>query len=114
MPATKQTARFAPRTGHGIDDAGTPETIVLWIEWQHGGQWAVGRMVNPHLRDNANHARADDYLFTGFEMQAALAAANEALDSDLEVSRDDGRNEDVAPFDEEELRTRLERWFFDH
>ena len=114
MPATKQTARFATRTVHGIDDSGTPETIVLWIEWQHGGQWAVGRAVNAGERENPQLSRQDDYLFTGFELQDALDAANEALDSDLEVSRGDGRNESVEPFEEEELKARLERWFFDH
>ena len=115
MPATRQTtARFASRTVHGIDDAGTRETILLWIEWQHGGQWAVGRMVNPHLRENPNQARSDDYVFTGFEMQDALDAANDALESDLDVSYEDGAEEEVAPFEEEELRVKLERWFFDH
>jgi hypothetical protein len=112
VPTSTSTARFATRTVHGIDDAGSVETITLWIEWQ-GGQWAVGRVVNGHLRENPSHARPDDYLFTGHEMQDALTAANDALDCDLDVSRDDGRNEDVDPFREDELRTRLERWFFE-
>ena len=40
----------------------------------------------------------------GSSCRTALEAANDALDSDLEVSRGDGRNEDVEPFAEEELQ----------
>ena len=47
-------------------------------------------------------------------MGDALEAANEALAADLEVSRADGLNEAVRPFAEEELKAKLERWFFDH
>jgi hypothetical protein len=47
-------------------------------------------------------------------MGDALEAANEALTTDLAVSAADGRNENVRPFEEDELRRRLERWFFDH
>jgi hypothetical protein len=109
-----KAVRFATRTVRGLDDAGRDEAISLWIEWQPGGQWAVVRMVNAGERENPKLPRPDDYLFTGFELQDALAVANEALDSDLEVSRSDGSNEDVEPFSEEELKARLERWFFDH
>jgi hypothetical protein len=110
-----QTAgRFAERTLHGIDDSGRTETISLWIDWLDGGVWGVGRVVNAALRENPHLAREDDWLFRGYEMGDALAAANEALTCDLEVSRADGKNEDVRLFDEDELRRRLERWFFDH
>ncbi len=71
-------------------------------------------VVNRALRENPLIAREDDWLFRGYEMGDALAIANEALTTDLEVSRADGLNEDVRPFDEDELRRRLERWFFDH
>jgi hypothetical protein len=110
-----QTAgRFAERTLSGIDDSGRMETISLWIDWLDGGLWGVGRVVNVALRENPQLAREEDWIFRGYEMGDALAAANEALTTDLEVSRADGRNEDVRPFDEDELRRRLERWFFDH
>jgi hypothetical protein len=110
-----QTAgRFAERTLHGIDDSGRRETISLWIDWLDGGMWGVGRAVNSAHRENPQLAREDDWIFRGYEMGDALAAANEALTCDLEVSRADGTNEDVRLFDEEELRRRLERWFFDH
>jgi hypothetical protein len=114
LVSNNKAVRFATRTVRGLDDAGRDEAITLWIEWQPGGQWAVGRAVNAGERENPELARVDDYLFTGFELQDALEAANEALDSDLDVSRSDGRNDNVAPFEEEELKTRLERWFFDH
>jgi hypothetical protein len=47
-------------------------------------------------------------------MGDALAAANNALSDDLEVSAEEGVNEDVKPFAEDELLKPLERWFFGH
>jgi hypothetical protein len=114
VASTQADGRFAERTLHGIDDAGQRETICLWIDWLAGGQWGVGRVVNRAHRENPLIAREDDWLFRGFEMGDALAIANEALTTDLEVSRADGLNEDVRLFEEDELRRRLERWFFDH
>jgi hypothetical protein len=114
VASTQTDGRFAERTMHGIDDSGQRETICLWIDWLAGGQWGVGRVVNGALRENPLIAREDDWLFRGYEMGDALAIANEALTTDLQVSRADGLNEDVRPFDEDELRRRLERWFFDH
>jgi hypothetical protein len=111
---TKPEARFAERTLHGIDDSGRTETITLWIDWLAGGQWGVGRAVNASHRENPLLPREDDWLFRGYEMGDALEAANEALTTDLAVSRADGKNEDVRLFEEDELRRRLERWFFDH
>src|SRR3954452_19293726 len=111
MATQASVSRFATRTVRGTDDAGTAASITIWIEWAQGGEWAVGRVVNAHLRENPALPRSDDFLFRGFEMADALAAANEALASDLDVSRADGRNEDVQPFGDEELRRRLERWF---
>jgi hypothetical protein len=58
--------------------------------------------------------RADDFLFEGYEMGDALEAANNAISDDLEVSAEEGVNEDVQPFTEEELLKPLERWFFGH
>jgi hypothetical protein len=46
-------------------------------------------------------------------MQDALDAANAALSADLDVSRDVGETRTATPFDEAELRPRLERWFHD-
>src|SRR5262249_6117856 len=114
LDSNSKSVRFATRTVHGLDDSGRDEAITLWIEWQPGGQWAVGRMVNAAARENPLIARGDDYLFMGVELQDALDAANDGLDADLDVSRSDGRNADVEPFAEEECKAKLERWFFDH
>jgi hypothetical protein len=110
VAATGQGQRFAVRSVSGIDDAGGTETVSLWIEWQPGGVWAVGRAVNAEHRENPAMPRADDWIFTGYEMADALEAANDALEADLSVSSAPG---DVPPFAEDELRHRLERWFFD-
>jgi hypothetical protein len=73
--------------------------------------WAVGRAVNPQHR-RSDEARADDYVFQGFELNDALVAANEALEDDAVVSEQDGSGEKVRPFVREELLGPLERWFF--
>ena len=51
------SVRFAEREVHGVDDAGEPERIVIWIERLPGALWAVGRAVNPQYRptDEARH-----------------------------------------------------------
>jgi hypothetical protein len=111
--ATTQATRFATREVRGVDDAGRAETITIWVEWCAGGSWRVCRVVNAEQRESLASVHADEIVFEGYEMGDALEAANEALECDLEVSRADGRNEDVDPFREPELRRRLERWFFD-
>jgi hypothetical protein len=103
--------RFAERVLHGIDDAGSQERIVVWIERKPGAVWAVGRAVNPqHRRDGG--PRADDYVFEGFELEDALEAANNCLEDDLDVSEKDGVGEHVKPFTRDELLKPLEKWFF--
>ena len=57
MATTDQGTRFAWRVVHGIDDAGRPETITLWIDWRSGGVWGVGRAVNVEQRENPHIAR---------------------------------------------------------
>src|SRR5215210_7281910 len=105
--------RFAERLVHGVDDAGSEETIVIWIERKQGALWAVGRAVNPQHRAS-DEPRRDDYLFEGYELDDALEAANEALEDDLSVSERDGRAEKLKPFTRGELLKPLERWFFGH
>ena len=102
---------FAQRNVRGVSDDGRPELVTLWIERKPGALWAVGRAVNLSERRDGN-VREDDYLFEGYEMGDALEAANGALASDLDVSRDDGIASEVAPFSDAELLRRLERWFF--
>ena len=110
----RASRHFAERKLGGLDDHGVREEVRIWIDWLPGGIWGVGRVVDLSSRENPSLVREDDWIFRGYEMGDALAAANEALTTDLEVSRADGTNEDVRLFDEDELRRRLERWFFDH
>ena len=105
--------RFAERVLHGIGEEGGREEIVVWIERRPGALWAVGRAIDIGNR-MTSQPRADDYVFEGYEMGDALAAANNALQDDLVVSAEDGVTETVRPFREEDLLKPLERWFFGH
>jgi hypothetical protein len=107
------SAVFAQRVVEGVDDAGAPETIVIWIERKPGALWAVGRAVNPQHR-RSEEPRRDDYIFEGYELEDAIERANETLEDDAHVSADDGRPGDAEPFAREELLRPLERWFFGH
>jgi hypothetical protein len=104
--------RFAERVVAGVDDEGREERVVIWIERKPGALWAVGRVVNPQLRQT-DEPRHDDYLFEGYELEDALDAANAALEDDVSVLEQDGANLGrVAPFKRAELIGPLERWFF--
>ena len=103
---------FAERVVHGVDDAGAAEEIVIWIERQPGAVWAVGRAVNPEFPTGAGSPK--DYVFQGYELDDALANANDTLTDDLKVSDGDGRVQDVQLFSRDELLKPLERWFFGH
>ena len=80
----------------GVDDAGDEERIVLWIERRAEGVWAVGRAVNPQLRDS-DETRPEDVIFEGYELEDALQHANEALEDDVCVLEGDGREADAKP-----------------
>ena len=103
--------RFAERVLVGVDDAGHEERLVFWIERRAGGLWAVGRAVNPHLRQN-DAMRPEELLFEGYELQDALDHANEALEDDVKVLESDRGEVDVRPFTRREVLPALERWFF--
>jgi hypothetical protein len=105
--------RFAERVLHGVGDDGSREEIVIWIERRPGAVWAVGRAINFRHRPDSR-PRPDDYIFEGYELGDALEVANGALSDDLAVSAEEGVNEDVKPFRDEELLKPLERWFFGH
>jgi hypothetical protein len=105
--------RFAARTVQGLGEDGGREEILIWIERRPGALWAVGRAIDIGNR-RSPQPRADDYVFEGYEMGDALAAANTALRDDLEVSAEEGLTETVPLFAEEELLKPLERWFFGH
>ena len=105
--------RLAERVVHAVGEDGTRDDIVIWIERRTGALWAVGRAINPRNRAVPG-PRADDFVFEGYEMGDALEAANNCLSDDLHVSAEEGVNEDVRPFADEELLKPLERWFFGH
>jgi hypothetical protein len=104
---------FAERSIRGVGDDGAAEVVTIWIERKPGAIWAVGRAVD--LAERADGlVRPDDYVFEGYEMGDALEAANAAIDADLDVSAEEGKPQEVAPFTEPELLVPLERWFFGH
>jgi hypothetical protein len=104
---------FAERSIRGLGDDGAAEIVTIWIERKPGALWAVGRAVDLKQRSDGL-VRADDYIFEGYEMGDAVEAANAALDSDLDVSAEEGNPQEVEPFTESELLVPLERWFFGH
>ena len=105
--------RFAERVLHGVGDDGSREQILVWIERRPGALWAVGRAIDIGNRMTPQ-PRLDDYVFQGYEMGDALEAANNALRDDLAVSSEEGLNENVPLFAEDELLKPLERWLFGH
>jgi hypothetical protein len=111
MRVSSDRGRFAERVLQGVDDAGREERILVWIERKPGALWAVGRVVNPHLR-NGKATKASDYVFEGFELEDALEHANATLEDDLTVSERDGRGTHCTPFTREECLKPLEAWFF--
>ena len=111
MKQRSRAGRVAERVLDGVDDAGSQERIVFWIERRPGAVWAVGRAVNPNLRRTDDPVAAD-VIFEGYELEEALDRANEALEDDVRVLETDGRAPSVRPFTRRELLPLLERWFF--
>jgi hypothetical protein len=111
MRRSSREARYAERNLVGVDDVGEEERIVVWIERRAGAVWAVGRAVNPQLRES-DEPRPEDVIFEGFELDDALDRANEALEDDVRVLEEDGRPADARPFTRKEVLPLLERWFF--
>ena len=111
MRKSSREGRYAERTLVGVDDVGEEERIVIWLERRPGAVWAVGRAVNPHLRD-ADEPRPEDVVFEGYELGDALDQANEALEDDVRVLEEDGRVVEARPFTRKEVLPLLERWFF--
>lgn len=111
MRASSKEARYAERTLIGVDDEGAEERIVIWLERRPGAVWVVGRSVNPHLRES-DEPRPEDVVFEGYELEDALARANEALEDEVEVLEGDGLEADPRPFTRKEILPLLERWFF--
>ena len=84
---------------------------MFWIERRAGALWVVCRAINPQLRV-IDEPRPEDVVFEGYELEEALAKANEALEDDLRVFEEDGRTPNVRPFTRREVLPLLERWFF--
>jgi hypothetical protein len=108
---SSREGRYAERTLVGVDDIGKEERIVIWIERRPGAVWAVGRAVNPQLRES-DDSRPEELVFEGYELGDALDRANEALEDDVRVLEEDGRTVDARPFTRKEVLPLLERWFF--
>jgi hypothetical protein len=108
---SSREGRYAERVLLGVDDVGEEERIVIWIERRAGAVWAVGRAVNPQLRES-DASRPEDVIFEGYELGDALDRANEALEDDVNVLEGDGRPADARPFTRKEVLPLLERWFF--
>lgn len=113
MTGRSDAQRFAERLLRGVGVDGSKEEIVIWIERRTGALWAVGRAIDFRNR-SIPEPRDDDYIFEGFEMGDAIEAANNALSDDLAVSAEEGIDQAVPPFREEDLLKPLERWFFGH
>lgn len=111
MRRSSREGRYAERVLVGVDDAGEEERIVLWLERRPGAIWAVGRAINPQLRD-ADETRPEDLIFEGYELEDALEHANEALEDDVRVLEQDGLSANARPFTRKEVLPLLERWFF--
>jgi len=108
---SSREGRYAERMLFGVDDVGEEEQIVIWIERRAGALWAVGRAVNPQLRES-DESRPEDVIFEGYELGDALDRANEALEDDVNVLEGDGRPADARPFTRKEVLPVLERFFF--
>ena len=86
----------------GVDDVGAEEQISIWIERRPGAVWAVGRVVNPQLRES-DDPRPEDVIFEGYELGDALDRANEALEDDVSVLEGDGLPANARPFTRKEV-----------
>jgi hypothetical protein len=111
MKRRSREGRFAERVLDAVGDDGEGERIVLWIERRPGALWVVSRSVDPQLRSQGEPREAD-VVFEGYELEEALARANDALEDDVSVLERDGREVDVRPFTRKEVLPVLERWFF--
>ena len=111
MKAPAREGRFAERVVEGLDDGGSTERVVIWIERRSGALWAVGRQVNPQHRET-DAVRDDDYVWQGYELDDCREAANAALEDDAVVSEGDGSGAKVRPFRRDELLAPLEKYFF--
>lgn len=100
--------RTIPMPDH--DERGI-ESILIWIERREDGSWSVGRASDLTQREHGE-PREHDYVFTGFEIDDALDAANGALEDDVVASEQDGISVDISPFLRRDLEDPLNDWFW--
>lgn len=93
------------------DDERGIASILIWVERREGGEWAVGRASDLAQREYPE-PRDSDYVFSGFEIDDCLEAANNALEDDLSASEMDGIDESVRPVTRRELEEPLNEWFW--
>ena len=103
--------RFAERTIVGRDDRGEEERVVIWLAFRPGALWAVGRAVNPHLRDSAQ-PRPEDTVYESYELDDALEHVNEMLEDEARVVDEDGVEQLVRPITRKDIEPLLERKVF--
>lgn len=108
-----QSKWYAVRTIHMPDDDERGiDSIRIWMERREGGEWAVGRASDLAQREYPE-PRDTDYVFSGFDLDDALQAANNALEDDVVASEMDGMTEEqVRPFTHKELEDPLNEWFW--
>ena len=114
MPeSTVRTNWYATRTiPMPADDERAIDSILIWIEHRpQDGSWAVGRASDLTQRDFAS-PRQTDYVFSGYEIDDALDAANGALEDDLVASEQDGISAGAQPFLRRDLEEPLNEWFW--
>jgi hypothetical protein len=110
VKAPARDGRFAERVVEGLDDGGSRERVLIWIERRAGALWAVGRQVNPQHRES-EEPRSEDYVWEGYELDDCLEIANEWLEEDVTVTETDGGHGKTLPFTRREIEPRLERIF---
>ena len=103
--------RFAERVVVGRDDQGEEERIVVWLAFRPGALWAVGRAVNPHLRES-DAPRPEDTVYESYELDDALGYVNDMLEDEVRVVEDDHQPQDVKPITRREVEPLLERKVF--
>ncbi len=101
--------RITERLVRGFGDEGQEEVVQIWLEYAPGALFRVCRVVDLDRRD-LGEARAGERIFEGYELDDALAAANQAIEAELDASAGEAdRNADVRPITRRDVEPFLER-----
>ena len=98
---------------HGVGVDGSREEAMIWIERRTGPTWAVGRAID-FRNCSIPEPRDDDYVFEAMRWVTPSRPRTTRWPMDLVVSSEEGIDESVPRFTEEDLLKPLERWFFGH